>query len=40
MVKEVILIVALELLGLVVAAGLAFPWTVEKSVGLGERIFV
>lgn len=35
-----LLIVALELLGLVVAAGLALPWAVEKSIGLGECISV
>ncbi len=39
-VKGFILIVALQLLGFVIAAGLSFPWAVEKSIGLRERILV
>lgn len=34
---SLLLVVALELLGLVVAVGLALPWAVEHTVRLGHR---
>lgn len=38
--KSILLIVALELLGLVVAVGLTLPWAVEKTVGLRKSVLV
>jgi hypothetical protein len=37
---RVLLVVALELFGLVVAAGLALPWAVKEPIGLGLRVLV
>jgi hypothetical protein len=38
--KMIILIVALQLLGLVLAIGLSFPWAVVKSIGSSGHIVV